>query len=916
MKHTSLPQRQPTTMGGRSSMTGRAGRAAKDRDDEDRLLKMLIEMNEKELNQILQCGDETSKRLLEGLDSRGIDHDGIKHMNSLRVGEEQSAKKKPPTTATDAVFSSAAANNYYHAIGYRMGNGPITSNSNDGAYFKNIKWKEGLKEEVSVEKSESTNTSKSTGSSSKSEESSGKSITSLEEILAFIMEKGKTPAIVADYLMNVGKTTTTTEVDKRRTDDKIAQKSREKLIAKALKESKTTTEAAEYVLKFEEEKKKASNNRKRNEHVVKVAMKRGGKTPAEIAANVLQADEEKKTQELVEQALKICNSPKEIADYLMKAGKDKQIKAEIKHEQESAEKLVQSTPKQGMIRSGVASYLLMKAEQEKESQARPRSSTKSKSYIPPPIKSFDCHRPDDVLSTTSSVTNHLKSSASVMSSECSIVTEIVNPTNVDYSPSAVLQNKENKSSTSLRGMKVSFSNRAKKMLQNKEGVQNTSKMATVPEAKAIVDNKDDREILLNSSQSSLHNPDDCHCCRDVELISDDSNEESQEMSLVGRGESHSAPARLCGNIEEEDKKGQKKSNWIDKAKKGNGDEESNSKPMQAKRAESDQKITNVGKDPKTNKSAVTPAPSVNSLRLSGSIEEEGKKSQKKSNWIDMAKKGNGDEESNSKSDKQAKRTESDQKISKVGKDPKRNTAPLKDTLRRILAFKKKWSPKKIVNEKAEKRSLKIIVDHKTKSSEETSDGTDTKSSASNESTISVKTEYVKNMVDESSSKLAMEGPMTSINIQSDLNIDDELSLPSILRRSSKIKIWDEPDVSAETSLHPDDETKSTQYSYSGDSMTFVDDDDEQGCDIANEVKGYGNEIVLIVEEFRDFAKAGLNRVSAMLGCDSTDLQKRKLEGNANTTPTEVKGGDDEMKAMEQKREIYMSKLRNVSLSHI
>ena len=839
MKHISLPQRQPTTMGGRSSMTGRAGRAAKDRDDEDRLLKMLIEMNEKELNQILQCGDETSKRLLEGLDSRGIDHDSIKHMNSLRVGEEQSAKKKHPTTATDAVFSSAAANNYYHAIGYKMGNG--TSNNNDGVYFKNIKWKEGLKEDASVEKSESTNTSKST--TYLSEESSGKSITSLEEIMAFIMEKGKTPAIVAEYLMNVGKTSTK-EVDKRRTDDKIAQKSREKLIAKALKESKTTTEAAEYALKFEEEKK-ASINRKRNEHVVKVAMKRGGKTPAEIAANVLQADEEKKTQELVEQALKICNSPKEIADYLMKAGKDEQLKDETKSEQESAEKLVQSTPK--MIRSGVASYLLMKAEQEKEIQARPRSSAKFKSCIPPPVKSFDCYRPDDVLSTTSSVTNHLKSSASVMSSECSIVTEIVNSTNVDYSPSAVLQNKENKSSTSLRGMKVSFSNRAKKMLQNKEGVQHTSEMATVPETKVIVDNKDDREILLNSSQSSLDNPDDCLCCRDVELISDDSNEESQEMSLVGRGESHSAPARLCGNIEEEDKKGQKKSNWIDKAKKGNGDEESNSKPMQAKRAESDQKIT------------------------------------------------------------------------KVGKDPKRNTAPLKDKLRRILAFKKRWSPKKIVNGKAENRSLKIIVDHKTKSSEETSDGTeetDTKSSASNESTSSVKTEYVKNMADESSSKLAMEGPITSINIQSDLNIDDELSLPSILRRSSKIKIWDEPDVSAETSLHPDDETKSTQYSYSGDSMTFVDDDVEQGCDIANEVKGYGNEIGLIVEEFRDFTKAARRQFSVMLGCDSTDLQKRKLEGNANKTPTEVKGGDDEMKAMEQKREIYMSKLRNVSLSHI
>eukprot|EP00984_Skeletonema_dohrnii_P032444 scaffold26603_cov64-Skeletonema_dohrnii-CCMP3373.AAC.1 len=96
-------------------------------------------------------------------------------------------------------------------------------------------------------------------------------------------------------------------------------------------------------------------------------------------------------------------------------------------------------------------------------------------------------------------------------------------------------------------------------------------------------------------------------------------------------------------------------------------------------------------------------------------------------------------------------------------------------------------------------------------------------------------------------------------------------------------------------------------------MTSVDDDVEQGCDIANEVKGYGNEIGLIAQEFRDFTKA---HFSVMLGCDSNDLQKRKLEGNANTTPREVNGGDDEMKAMEQKREIYMSRLRNVSLSHI
>jgi len=275
-----------TALGGRTERS-RAGRATKDRDDEDRLLEMLLDMDQEQLNQIMQSEDETSARLLKGLDERGYDQDSIKHMKMLREVGHKSEKRG---TATDAVFSSAAANNYYQAIGYRMGIS-LTSNDNDDVSSKNISWK-GLKEDDSVDmstlKSEDKSTVKSTGSgksegssvnnvtslhelmaylanndnddvsskniswkglkeddsvdmstlksedkstvkntgSSRSEGSSVKSITSLHEMMAYAMEKGKSPEEVAEYLMNADKAKK--EVDKRRT---------EKLLAEALKKN-------------------------------------------------------------------------------------------------------------------------------------------------------------------------------------------------------------------------------------------------------------------------------------------------------------------------------------------------------------------------------------------------------------------------------------------------------------------------------------------------------------------------------------------------------------------------------------------------------------------------------------------------------------------------------------------------------
>jgi len=93
----------------------------------------------------------------------------------------------------------------------------------------------------------------------------------------------------------------------------------------------------------------------------------------------------------------------------------------------------------------------------------------------------------------------------------------------------------------------------------------------------------------------------------------------------------------------------------------------------------------------------------------------------------------------------------------------------------------------------------------------------------------------------------MDGPVTSIHlVGSDLNRDNGVSLPSVLRRASKAKIWGEPSVNS------DDESSAYyrgKYSvYSGDSVTVVDDDDH-GCiyalkDFALEAKGYKDEIAL------------------------------------------------------------------------
>jgi len=710
-----------------SDMTGRVGQA-KDKDAEDLLLKMRAEMDE----------------------------------ISLRGGRGWSGKAKPSTTttatATNAVFSSAAANNYYQAIGYRMGIGSAISNNNKG---KNISWK-GLKEDASLDMS-----------ATKSEEISykyslgDKSITTLQEILAYAMEKGRTPAEVADYLSNVAEAT-----------KEVSNTHTEKLLAEALDNNKMYAEIVNFLLlKTDEAKRKDEEG--------KTGMKPGGKTPAEIAVNLQQIEEEMKTRELVQQALEVCKT----------AGKENQIE----DEQGVAKELVN---KQGMIRSGVAAYLLMKAGHEKES----RNSAKLNSSDPLPIKSFHCNPATDELSTTSSVTNHLKSVpsiASVASSGCSIVTEIGH-SNVDCSPCAVsqTQNKEKKLSLGLLGMNVPFSKRSKKALQREDGNQDTSRATCkfeTPE-KVVVDKKDERKTLLGAK-----------------LISEDLNGEVQEIALTMADtaygiESHSASdnsSSLWDNIEEKDE------DCIDTVKKGKVDEESDSRP-------------DVG-----------------------------------------------------------------QKVNEVSKDLK--AATLKGKPRRILTFKKK--PYK---ENEEKRSLRKIDHHKPKICGDSSDGTeetDIKSCCSNES-ASVKTEYDNSKADQTSSELVMDGPIASISIDgSDPTVDDEVTLPSVLRRKSKINILNEPAVLKK--WWSDVSTDETETQYSRDSVASTRQSEyseyysraKQGC--LCELK---HEMELFACEIREFCSSVGQRACTMSDCNSTDSQEQ--QHNLTQTQMEAKSGDDEVAEIE------------------
>ena len=251
-----------TILGGRTERS-RAGRATKDREDEDRLLEMLLDMDEEMFNQILKSKDATSTSLLKGLRARGFDQDSIKQLKMLREGGHKSEKKPsrtPRRTATDAVFSSAAANNYYQAIGYKMGISVTSNDTNDEVSSKNISWK-GLKEVDSVDKSKAMSIGRSTGSSN-SDESSVKSITSLQEILAFAFKKGKSPEEVAEYLMNANKATK--DLDKRRT---------EKLLAEALKKNMSPIEIANFLIKAELAKQREEEEKEEKKEAQRIIAK-------------------------------------------------------------------------------------------------------------------------------------------------------------------------------------------------------------------------------------------------------------------------------------------------------------------------------------------------------------------------------------------------------------------------------------------------------------------------------------------------------------------------------------------------------------------------------------------------------------------------------------------------------------------
>jgi hypothetical protein len=285
----------------------------------------------------------------------------------------------------------------------------------------------------------------------------------------------------------------------------------------------------------------------------------------------------------------------------------------------------------------------------------------------------------------------------------------------------------------------------------------------------------------------------------------------------------------------------------------------------------------------------------------------------------------------------------------------------KGKLKRIMAFKKKPLSKKVLNDMTTKMAPKKVVDGKQICYEEDDSAgtkdTEIQSGNSTES-ASLKTDYDKAIDDEQNSEWFMDGPVTSIHlVGSDLDSDDGVSLPSVLRRASKAKIWGEPSVNS------DDESSAYykgKYSvYSGDSVTVVDDD--RGCiyalkDFALEAKGYKDEIALFTRDFHDFCvgkaastEAGLKtlrgQASSMFGCGSGSadslrgLSSEKMNHLAGIM--QPKGGDDEQNeavAIEieaemsgdharqslvrsrvnawKNRKLHLSKLRKVSLSHI
>jgi len=198
-----------------------------------------------------------------------------------------------------------------------------------------------------------------------------------------------------------------------------------------------------------------------------------------------------------------------------------------------------------------------------------------------------------------------------------------------------------------------------------------------------------------------------------------------------------------------------------------------------------------------------------------------------------------------------------------------------------------------------------------------------------------------------------EGPVSSIRFSgSDVMSEGAVSLPSALRQTSKIKIWDEPSIlkrwwsksSHQSTLQTDDE--SSHFIRSKDSMAYVDDDQvEQGCCSGFGLNGYVDEIALFAVEVHHGLKSvasdimgfyqsndlqqpesdlseKTNQLIDMMRMKVTGEEKDQKEAVAIAMETEIsKSHESETiknraNEIKSKRNLYLSKLKKVSLTHI
>jgi len=332
-----------------------------------------------------------------------------------------------------------------------------------------------------------------------------------------------------------------------------------------------------------------------------------------------------------------------------------------------------------------------------------------------------------------------------------------------------------------------------------------------------------------------------------------------------------------------------------------------------------------------------------------------------------------EDESKGGKNRGSKTVENDQKVKKSGattKQVENDNANQVSASNSVAKGQKKESKfARIMNFKKKSSSRKVAVHQKTSSSssECTSAGTEaeTQSSASgakNEGKVSgpsKEDDAVDKDQDDSTSDGFLDGPVSSIDLMcSDCMSDDGVSLPSVLRDTKKISIWKEPSLlnkmRSDTS-HPSmqSDNVNSKNTAETDSVSFVDDDHTErgGCvnsikNFNTEVQGYAEEIALIARQFQDGMKSVYTGV---VGCQSPGLQERELNGefSEETNVLKLKGEDGEFsKAMKEdkqkeavatameaaisgdnacddrtdglkrKREMYLSKLKKVSLNHI